>query len=500
MTIVTTKYGDVQGIREDKYYSFKGIPFAAPPVGELRFRPPVKPAPWQGVRQCTEYGAPCLQLLKKNHVSQKEMLPISSEDCLYLNIKTPEIGQEAKLPVYVFIHGGGFESGGGNMPLYEGEKFAEKGIVYVTINYRLGIFGSYALDTLEKESGCTGHYGILDAARAVEWVYDNIAAFGGDPENITIGGQSAGAFIVSILMCMDSMKGLFKRCIMQSGSIMSSQVRNKYGTGNPEIKKAISRMKAQDLGADDSPEGVAKLRAMPAEDLVLCWEFGAGGYMFGRYGAPVLDNLLFKGDHHPDPRVQPPHDVELLFGFNTDEGTLFAGYSMDENYEDVIKDFFPYDWEKVLAKYPDGYMDTKFDQLSDVIGLKSFKACMIPYADVLAKRGLKVYGYHFDYMTEKLENQGLGCRHIAELNMVFDKYHGVIGADDENGYMTADYMNSAWAGFIKNGNPDSETSGHPVSWKPYDLADRNTLKIRADGFTNVRLEREEELDFFTNVK
>ena len=121
MTVVKTKYGDIRGIKEENCYTFKGIPFAAPPVGELRFRPPVEPASWEGVRDCTEYGAPCIQLFKVNHESQSEILEISREDCLYLNVKTPDIDPEAKLPVYIFVHGGGFESGGSNMPLYDGE-------------------------------------------------------------------------------------------------------------------------------------------------------------------------------------------------------------------------------------------------------------------------------------------------------------------------------------------------------------------------------------------
>ncbi len=501
MTVVKTKYGDIKGLKEDKTYIFKGIPYAAPPVGELRFRPPVEPKPWEGVRDCIDYGAPCLQLFKNNHESVDQILEISDEDCLYLNVKTQSLDPEAKLPVYIFIHGGGFESGGSNMPLYDGEFFADKGIVYININYRLGVFSGLSLETLNKESGSSGAYCIHDAARAVDWVYENITAFGGDSDNITLGGQSAGAFIVSVLMCMENMKGKFRRCILESGSIMSCQARNGYGYGNPKEKINFSVKFAERLGASDTPEGLSKLREIPAEDLVIKWSFDEDGNPLTIHSAPVLENLLFDGDQRPDPRIQSPHDVDLLFGFNTDEGTMFVGRRANMPYEKTIKSLFHCHWQEVLERYPDGFRDTLFDQIADIIGMKSFKACMLPYAEVLVERGCKVYGYHFDYLTTKLQNQGLGCRHIAELNMVFNKFHSGIGARNAVGKMTADYMNKAWAGFIKNGDPNSMTSDteFDISWKPYDLEDRNTLKIRTDGITNVRLEREEEMDFFKNA-
>jgi len=180
---------------------------------------------------------------------------------------------------------------------------------------------------------------------------------------------------------------------------------------------------------------------------------------------------------------------------------MFVGRRAGIPYERTVKSLFHCHWQEVLERFPDGFADTVYDQVSDIIGMKSFKACMLPYAEVLVERGCKVYGYHFDYLTTKLQNQGLGVRHIAELNMVFNKFHSGIGARNTAGKMTADYMNKAWAGFIKNGDPDSMTSdtSFDVSWKPYDLTDRNTLKIRTDGITNVRLEREEDMDFFKNV-
>ncbi len=211
MVKAVTKYGAVKGKKKEGFITFRGIPYAKPPVGDLRFRPPREPDSWEGVRDCTKFGAPALQLFAVSHVLQPNILEISSEDCLYLNVSTPAVkedgktgdlspDEQAKLPVYVFLHGGAFETGGGNMLLYRGENFANKGIVYVNINYRMSIFGFMALEEFRRESSVTGCFGVQDALQALRWVKENIAAFGGDPDNVTLGGESAGASTTSILL------------------------------------------------------------------------------------------------------------------------------------------------------------------------------------------------------------------------------------------------------------------------------------------------------------
>lgn len=430
------------------------------------------------------------------------MMETTDEDCLYLNIRTPDINPEAKLPVYVFVHGGGFESGGGNMPLYEGDTFAERGIVFVSINYRLGVFNALSLKSIEDESGIFGNNCVLDSAQAVKWVHENISAFGGDPDNITVGGQSAGAYIVSILMCMESMKGKFRRCILESGSIMSTKRTTPRGLKFSDISRNYSVKFADRFSASDTSEGLAKLRTIPAEELVEKWTFDDDGKQMFPYNAPELANLLVRGDEEPDPRIQPPNDVDLLFGFNTDEASLYVDRNMNVPYEHFLRFMYPRDWQSVMERFPEGFAGTLYDAMCFMISMKSFRASMVPYADVLAKRGCRVYGYHFDYVTDLLRKQKLGCRHIAELYMVFDNLRENIGADNENGAITSEYMNKAWIGFIKNGDPDSETgdTAFDVSWKPYDTEGRNTLKIRTDGITNVRLENEEDIDFLADVR
>lgn len=196
---------------------FKGIPFAAPPVGELRWKAPQPVAPWEGVRKTTEFGARCMQAqLFKDMVFRD---PGSSENCLYLNVWTPAANAKTALPVMVWIYGGGFQAGAASEPRQDGENLAKKGVVVVSMNYRLGLFGFFSHPELTKESGrnASGNYGLLDQAAAVQWVRDNIAAFGGDPSNVTIFGESAGSMSVNAQVATPLTKGLFKQAIGESG-------------------------------------------------------------------------------------------------------------------------------------------------------------------------------------------------------------------------------------------------------------------------------------------
>lgn len=530
MIIVNTKYGKISGIEEDGgIHAFLGVPYAKPPVGELRFRPPQEMDTWKCVRECSKYGAPSLQLVTDNHVTTAKKLKISSEDCLYLNIRTnapltaagsslttaPADKQEcskqaateselhtidrtAKLPVYVFIHGGSYETGGGNMRQYEGQAFARDGVVYVNINYRLGPFGAFALETLREESGVTGCLQILDAAQAIKWIYENIEAFGGDPDNITIGGESAGAFTVSVLMCMPELKGMFRRCILESGSIRTCATSVFYGHGNKSRSVENSRRVAAALGCEDTQDGVEKLRNIPAEEILYKWYFKEDGTPRGYRSNPVLDGLLFDGDLVPDPRVQKPNAVDLLFGFNTDEGSMFADPALtEEQYISELQRMFPERWREVMEKYPVDLENTPYQRIADIYGLQKFKGAMLPYADVLSEKGHSVYAYHFDYMTERLKREGLGVRHIAELPFVFECFLNVVGADDEKGEATARMIHDAWVSFIKTGDPDIN------SWERYTPQLREALRITAEGTEFGKIDRLDEmlwLDDICNVE
>lgn len=507
MIKATTKYGVIKGKKKEGFLAFRGIPYARPPVGELRFRPPQEPEAWEGVLDGTKFAAPATQLFAVSHVPQANILKSSSEDCLYLNVSTPAVREsagpagerdivpdtEAKLPVYVFIHGGAYETGGGNMPLYRGENFAGNGIVYVNINYRMNIFGFLTLEEFERESGRAGSFGVLDALQAVRWVHENIEAFGGDPDNITVGGESAGAFTTSILMGLREAKGLFRRCILESGSILGVTPVAGYGAGFSRQYREACREIAAELGASDSPEGAARLRSLPAEELIRTWFFRKDGTHRGMRSDPMLDGFLFEGDLVPNPRIQYLNDVDLLFGFNTDEGTIFADRNLtEENYLPSLKRIFGEKAAGALAgKYPVDEAHTPFERMADVVGVSAFKASMLPYADELAARGKKVYGYHFAYLTERLKKEGFGCRHIAELNFVFNRDLSFVGGDDEQGRAVAEFMNRSWCNFIKTGNPGPE-------WPPYEEAEEWTLRID-EKREKERLQRSGELRYFEKI-
>lgn len=487
MVRVRTRYGVVEGIREQGICSFLGVPYAKPPAGELRFRPPQEPEAWEGVLDCTHFGAPGLQLITDNHVTTERVLGISSEDCLYLNIRTKDPSPDAKLPVYVFIHGGAFETGGSNMKLYEGKGFAEDGIVYVNINYRLGPFGALALASLREEEGITGCYQILDIMQAVRWVHENIREFGGDPDCITIGGESAGAFAVSVLMCMPQMKGMFRRCILESGSIRAAATSVHYGHGNPQIALENSRSVLEDLGLSDSPEDLKRLRSIPGEEILKAWYFKKDGSLRLFRSNPVLDGLLFEGDQVPDPAKQAPADVDLLFGFNTHEGSMFVSRNLTkQQYVQELANMFPEHWQEVWKQYPAEGETEPFQQLSEIYGLQKFKGSMLPYADLLADRGNGVYAYHFDYLTDLMKKEGLGVRHIAELHFVFHSFLGVVGADDPEGNETAALMHRAWSEFIRRGNPGN-------GWKPYDSKHRGTMRFSKDEMVFESMGRAHEM-------
>lgn len=509
MIKVKTGYGVISGVPDGNATWFKGIPYAAPPVGDLRFRPPRDPEPWEGVRDGSRFGAPALQLFKMDHVPQAQWLDISSEDCLYLNVRTPaplveEDGEQtvdgrAGLPVYIFLHGGAYESGGSNMPRYAGQSFSEKGIVYVNLNYRMGLLGMFSMQALEEESGVTGCYEVLDAAKAVRWVHENIRAFGGDPDNVTLGGESAGAFTVSILMQMKEMKGMFQRCILESGTIRAAATGSRFGSGNPEKVRQECAEILEELGLEDTAEGLAALRRMPAKDLMFRWFFRPDGTPRDYRSNPTLKGLLFEEDLLPNPRKQYINDVDLLFGFNTDEGTMFVSKDVTErDYHAFLKEHFPFNHAEILERYPVDAAHSAWQRKADIFGIQKFTSSMIPYAETLADRGRHVYGYHFSYMTPWIRETGLGCSHILELFFVFKDRLDLIGADDEEGWNMADYMNRAWSGFIIAGDPNLLFSAGEPKWEPYDTRHRLTLRL-GNEIQTERLRREEELDFFEEI-
>ena len=299
----STESGAISGIRESGLYIYKGVPFAAPPVGDLRWRPPAPVTPWTGTRKAEAFAPACMQ----TGVSMPgETPPSVSEDCLFLNIWTPAKSARERLPVIVWIYGGGYINGSSSMPLYWGDQLAHKGVIVVTIAYRLGPLGFLAHPELTRESAqhSSGNYGLMDQIAALEWIQRNIAAFGGDPKNVTIAGQSSGAISVSILMASPLAKGLFQRAIGESGGLFEPlQLAPKYLLANAERdgeKYAVS------LGATSLQE----LRRLPADRLT----GNAGGIVH-----PVIEPYVLPVSPYEAFTSGRQNDVPLLLGSNAEE-------------------------------------------------------------------------------------------------------------------------------------------------------------------------------------
>ena len=284
---VKIESGRITGVpgRNQSIILFKGIPYAAPPVGDLRWRPPQPAEPWKGIKACDKFGPSAMQAPQAPFMmwSTEFIIDTSlgySEDCLTLNVWTDAESSDGKRPVLLFIHGGAYTSGGSSCEIYDGEGLAKKGVVVVTINYRLGVFGFFAHPALsaESENKVSGNYGILDMIAALKWVKGNIAAFGGDPDNVTIQGQSAGASAVNVLLFSPLAKGLFHRAIHQSSNLLNRKMPSLSEMEAAGIKSAITDNNGTPIDQSDDrvissfgSKSAAEMRAMRAEDLY--WPF-----------------------------------------------------------------------------------------------------------------------------------------------------------------------------------------------------------------------------------
>src|SRR6516162_652163 len=294
---------------------FKGIPFAAPPVGQLRWKAPQPAKPWSGVRAADKFGPACLQTDVFGDIFFRDAQP--SEDCLNLNVWLPASAMAgAKLPVFVWFYGGGFVAGGNSERRYDGENLAQKGIIVVEPNYRLGVFGFFSHPELSKESGhnSSGNYGFLDQVAALEWVVKNIAAFGGDPRNITIGGESAGSLSVSALMASALSRNLFQKALGESGAFFPSGSESGMQLNPLSRSEQFGVKFADSLGA----HSLAEMRAKPANDLLQAAAQHNRGFDFGPnvdgYFLPVEVEAIYA-------RGEQSH-VPLLAGWNADEGKM----------------------------------------------------------------------------------------------------------------------------------------------------------------------------------
>ena len=388
--VVKTEAGLVSGTVKDDIHIFKGIPFAAPPVGDLRWKAPQPVHQWGGVKVCDKFSASPMQgspapfsMWTEEFLIPKE--PIS-EDCLYLNVWTGARSSKEKRAVLVWIYGGGFQSGGSACPIYDGEAMARKGILFVSINYRVGVFGFFALPELTKESGnnASGNYGILDQIAALKWIQKNIAAFGGDPKKITIAGESAGSFSVSAQMASPLSKNIIAGAIGESGSLLGL---------NPTASLQDAEKRGADFAASLKANSLADLRAIPAEQLLKATA-NAG---YGRF--PVcVDGYFFPKSPLQIFEASEQAHVPLLVGWNSQEsgyqGILGQDKPTLENYKKAVEKLYGEKSAEVLRVY-NASNDEDVEQVAtDLAGDRFIGFSTWKWSDVQSRTGGKpVYRY-----------------------------------------------------------------------------------------------------------
>ncbi|WP_162179533.1 carboxylesterase/lipase family protein [Thermogemmatispora carboxidivorans] len=471
--IVETRYGKVQGYQQGAICVWKGIPFARPPLGARRFRPPEPPEPWTGVRpttafspmapQVAEMGASMVGAIGAERVVDPR--PIS-EDCLYLNIWSPA-ADEGKRPVMVYIHGGAFTIGSASDPWYDGTSFAERhNIVVVSLNYRLGILGFVYLKELAGAgSSYSGNCGLLDQIAALRWVRENIAAFGGDPENVTVMGESAGAMSIAALLGMPAARGLFQRAILQSGA-----------AGDLPTGAEATRV-AQALLSKLGLSQVEALAEVPLEALLkvqpeLGQEFGGV-----RAFSPVIDGETLP--RHPLEMLAQglARDVTVLAGTNRDEWRLFAlmGGGAQIN-EALLRRLFGDAAQQVLARYTEAREDHS-PELAwiDLMGDLVFRIPALRLAEAQVRQGAPVWVYRFDWKSPAFGG-ALGAAHAMDIPFVFNTLDvglsRLFTGTAPSRQTLADLMHAAWAAFIRDGNPHLPAL---PAWPRYDLERRATL-------------------------
>lgn len=428
--VATIDSGKVEGKVDAGIASWKGIPFAAPPVGSLRWRAPQPVQPWSATRQATHYAADCMQLPFPSDAAPLGTRP--DEDCLYLNVWKPAAGQ-AKLPVLVWIYGGGFVNGGSSPPTYSGAELAKQGVVVISFNYRIGRFGFFAHPQLTREAGAgtpLGNYGFMDQIAALQWIKRNAAAFGGDPDNVTISGESAGGMSVNTLLTSPLSQGLFAKAVVMSGG---------DGGTAPTPLAGVEKI-GQDFAAGkgiarDDPKALEKLRALPAEQVV-------DGMNLATFRQPAA-----AATYHG-----PFVDGKLAI----DSGAAFAAGRMHK-----VPVMIGATSADIGGKT--GYM---------VAGARSLAAS-------LADHGLPVYAYRFSYVADSVAKPGGGAGHATDIPFFFDTVAVKYGAQaSDRDIAVGKAMGTYLVNFAKRGDPNG---GGLPAWPRYTRAGDELMDFAADG-------------------
>ncbi len=466
--IVATKQGKTQGFIANDVAVFRGLPFAAPPVGDLRWREPKSPAKWSNVRAANAFSQNCQQ----------------AEDCLYLNIYAPaDAKSNSKLPVMLWIHGGAFIFGSGAS--YDGTQFAKQGVIVVTINYRLGRAGWFAHPALTKENpkGELGNYGLMDQIAALDWVRDNIAQFGGDKSNVTIFGESAGAMSINALMLAPQARGLFNKAIAESGFGRFDPLPLHSNDGSRSVEQLGVAFAAQ-AGVTGTDAAAAKaLRALPFAALAR----GMGGIGAPDAVLPMADGKLIVERAADGFAEGKEAHVPYLVGGNSDEASLYRRNTNSAERFAAIKDHRN---EFIAAFDPDktGDVDRTIARYITDVSISEPDRAL---ARAHSKLGLPTFVYHFSYIPISMRDKSFGLPHGGELSYVFDNPRAGTSFDAE-GKPIAAAANKYWATFAKTGDPDS--AGGP-KWPKFEAGNETLLEFGFGGvpivqkdFHNARLD------------
>ena len=467
-TIITTQNGKLRGVVEDEIFVWKGVPFAQPPVDELRWQAPQPLNSWEGIRDATEYGNICPST-SYGEQSIYEIPPQEmSEDCLYLNVWSPDVTPKEKLPVFVWIHGGSLTREGGTHPQYLGKNLAKKGVVYVSINYRLHAFGFLAHPELSAESSesISGNYGILDQISALEWVQKNISAFGGDPDNVTIGGESAGGWSVTLLTASPLAKGLFHKAIAQSGAYLwggphLKEAKNGYISGEEEGKAFMAKLSAHSL---------SEMRAVPAQKIVDLF-FSPENNLSSE---PVVDGYVFEEDVKDTYAQSKQHKVDVITGANSDEWSLWVPESLPkeaDEYRKQIQQQYPNRADLFFEAYPVEDSTSIAKAYTDFQSDQNFHLHNRNWAKEMTKGGNQVYMYYFSKIPSERYPKKYGAFHGAEIVYALDNLEndpgpigsGTISAADQ---AYADQVSDYWVNFMKTGNPNGPKLEQWNLWTP----------------------------------
>ncbi|HEY3390208.1 MAG TPA: carboxylesterase family protein [Prolixibacteraceae bacterium] len=468
--------GLISGMKDTKseVVSFKGIPFAAPPVGDLRWKAPQSVKSWNGVKICKMFSASAMQatpmpfsMWTAEFIAPAEPL---SEDCLYLNVWTAAKSSAEKRPVIVFIHGGAFTSGSGSVPVYDGTAMAQKGVVFVTINYRVGIFGFFSHPELSKESETktSGNYGLLDQIEALKWVQKNIAAFGGDPGRVTIAGQSAGAFSVNYLVASPLAKGLFQRAIAESGGAVLPT--NPFA-GTQNLKDAEQH--GIEFASSMKVNSLAELRAKTSTELMAVRAMTSP--IVDGYVIPEPLFLIFSGGKQ--------NDVPVLMGWNANEGNFGGQLLNGEKFKKQAKENFGEKADEFLKLFP-SETDAETEQSQLILsGLQTFGVQAYAWMNLQNKTGKSsVFMYHFERAVPFGKDQKpFGAFHTGEVPYAYNNLHMSNRPWEKTDYQLAETMSSYWANFAANGNPNGTnlpkwTPCSPENLKAMILAEKVEIK------------------------